>query len=401
MACVSSPPGQITEVGHDPAAVDAFLRPRAIGLLYGVGPVTAGTLARHGVHTAPHPATPPWRHRRPRRPYPRSRPRPRPVTPHSPSPSLSADRLFSQDELDPDQHRRALLSTAEQLGTQLRERREVCRTLTLTVRYADRTSTTKTRTLPEATSHSTALARAAYDLHATLGLQRARVRAIALRAHGLSPAEHAHHQLTLDPADDKARRIEAAADRARVRFGPAAVTPQPWPPPETGIALATLRGSAVPCGSCPIETAVRTGVMDAGVLALKDHGWASVQARHPPPRHRACRPSRQVASTDGTVSTMPGMNVPFEDDELTAVNAAAAAAGVSARQFIKDATLDKALAKRNQFLEAALSAYDYTRAAFAEVCPDDVEPRTVFLQDEDEAARLLAALDESAHGTAA
>lgn len=98
---------------------------------------------------------------------------------------------------------------------------------------------------------------------------------------------------------------------------------------------------------------------------------------------------------------MPGMNVPFEDDELTAVNAAAAAAGVSARQFIKDATLDKALAKRNQFLEAALSAYDYTRAAFAEVCPDDVEPRTVFLQDEDEAARLLAALDESAHGTAA
>ncbi|WP_407647062.1 DinB/UmuC family translesion DNA polymerase [Actinacidiphila soli] len=36
----------------------------------------------------------------------------------------------------------------------------------LTVRYADRTSTTKTRTLPAATSDSAALARAAYDLHA-------------------------------------------------------------------------------------------------------------------------------------------------------------------------------------------------------------------------------------------
>jgi len=154
-----------------------------------------------------------------------ARPRPPPRHPHSPSPSLSADRLFSQDELDPDQHRRALLSIAEQLGSQLRQRREACRTLTLTVRYADRTSTTKTRTLAEATSHSTALARAAYDLHATYGLERARVRAIALRVHGLSPSEHAHHQLTLDPADDKARRIEAATDRARARFGLAAVKP--------------------------------------------------------------------------------------------------------------------------------------------------------------------------------
>nr|WP_322973357.1 hypothetical protein [Actinacidiphila soli] len=233
MAAASSPPGQITEVDHDQAAVASFLRPRPIALLYGVGPATAATLARHGLHTIGAVSDTPLltlqrllgatagRDVRARA----HGHDPRPVTPHSPSPSLSADRLFSQDELDPDQHRRALLSITEQLGAQLRGRREVCRTLTLTVRYADRTSTTKTRTLPEATSHSTALARAAYDLHATLGLQRARVRATALRAHNLSPAEHAHHQLTLNPADDKARQIEAAADRARVRFGPAAITP--------------------------------------------------------------------------------------------------------------------------------------------------------------------------------
>ena len=109
----------------------------------------------------------------------------------------------------------------------------MCRTLTLTVRYADRTSTTKSRTLAEATSHSAALARAAYELHATYGLERARVRAIALRAHNLSPAEYAYHQLTLDPADDKARRMEAAADRARGRFGSAAVHPAALVTPPT------------------------------------------------------------------------------------------------------------------------------------------------------------------------
>ncbi|WP_127355686.1 hypothetical protein [Actinacidiphila soli] len=52
MAAASSPPGQITEVGHDQAAVAAFLRPRPIGALYGVGPATAGTLAPAAVTPA-------------------------------------------------------------------------------------------------------------------------------------------------------------------------------------------------------------------------------------------------------------------------------------------------------------------------------------------------------------
>ncbi|MER6787237.1 hypothetical protein ABT330_21900 [Streptomyces sp. NPDC000658] len=158
------------------------------------------------------------------------------VVPNSVSRSLAAERPFERDELDPDRHRRALLSAAEELGVRLRAVGKVCRTLTLTVRYADLRSrpgssggtpgsTTRSRTLKEPTAHSAALTGAAYALYEALGLQRARVRAVALRAEALGPAEQASHQLTFDPADEKARRIEEVADRVRAKFGPGAVKP--------------------------------------------------------------------------------------------------------------------------------------------------------------------------------
>lgn len=122
-------------------------------------------------------------------------------------------------------HRRALLSLTEELGSSLRASSRVARSLTLTVRYADRSTTTRTRGLPEPTGHGTALAEAAYRLYEGLGLQRARVRGLALRAEGLTDAGLATLQLSLDPGDEKARRIEAVADRARARFGPRALMP--------------------------------------------------------------------------------------------------------------------------------------------------------------------------------
>ncbi|WP_446048269.1 DinB/UmuC family translesion DNA polymerase, partial [Streptomyces olivaceus] len=147
------------------------------------------------------------------------------VVPNGVSRSLAADRPFGRDELDPDRHRRALLSAAGELGARLRAVDKVCRTLTLTVRYADRSGTTRSRTLKEPTAHSAALTRAAYDMYEALGLQRARVRSLTLRAEGLTPAEQASHQLTFDPVDEKVRRIEEVADRARAKFGPRAVMP--------------------------------------------------------------------------------------------------------------------------------------------------------------------------------
>jgi hypothetical protein len=46
----------------------------------------------------------------------------------------------------------------------------------------------------------------AYALHDALGLQRARVRALVLRAEDLTDAARTARQLSLDPADERRRR---------------------------------------------------------------------------------------------------------------------------------------------------------------------------------------------------
>ncbi|MGW3509220.1 DNA polymerase Y family protein [Streptomyces sp. NPDC000994] len=233
MALRDARPGLTCAVPGEPDAVTGFLAERPVTALPGVGAATARTLDEYGLDTLGRVAAAPLQtlqrlvgaksgrelHEKANG-VDRSR-----VVPNAISRSLVAERPFDRDELDPDRHRRALLSAAGELGSRLRALGKVCRTLTLTVRYSDRSGTTRSRTLTEPTAHSAALTGVAYALYEALGLQRARVRALALRAEGLGPAEQASHQLTFDPVDEKVRRIEEVADRARARFGPRAVMP--------------------------------------------------------------------------------------------------------------------------------------------------------------------------------
>ncbi|MFD7992840.1 DNA polymerase Y family protein [Streptomyces mexicanus] len=233
MALRAARPGLTRAVPADPAAIAEFLAPLPVTALPGVGAATARTLGEYGLDTLGRVAAAPLStlqrlvgaktgrelHEKANG-IDRGR-----VVPGAVSRSLAAERPFDRDEVDPDRHRRALLSATEELGTRLRALDRVCRTLTLTVRYADRSATTRTRTLPEPTAHTAALTKAAYGMYEALGLQRARVRALVLRAEGLDCADRAAHQLTFDPVDEKVRRIEEAADRARARFGPRAAFP--------------------------------------------------------------------------------------------------------------------------------------------------------------------------------
>lgn len=225
-------PGVTCEAPEEPDALAEFLADKPVAVLPGVGTATARTLCEYGLDTLGRVAGAPLstlqrligaKAGRELREKAAGIDRGR-VVPNGVSRSLAAERSFPRDELDPGRHRRALLSATEELGARLRAVEKVCRALTLTVRYADRSSTTRGRTLQEPTAHSPALARAAYEMYEALGLQRARVRAIALRAEGLTSAELSCHQLTFDPVDEKVRRIEEVADRARAKFGPRAVT---------------------------------------------------------------------------------------------------------------------------------------------------------------------------------
>ncbi|MFJ4716952.1 DNA polymerase thumb domain-containing protein [Streptomyces sp. NPDC088785] len=231
MAADASAPAATTWVPAERAA--QWLAPRPLAALPGVGRGTAATLGKYGLHTIGQIADlPPATLQRllgsaqARLLAERARGHdPRPVVPAEPAEHLSADHVLDRDCLDPAGQHRAVLGLADRLGQLLRAQDRVAGRLTLTVRYADRSSTTRTRALPESTGHSPALAGTALALLAGLGLQRARVRAFSVRADGLRPADTAHLQLSLDPGADRARAVEAAADRARRRFGPGAVRP--------------------------------------------------------------------------------------------------------------------------------------------------------------------------------
>lgn len=233
MAVRGAAPGVTRVVGPGPDAVAEFLGPKPVAELPGVGRATARTLCSYGLDSVGKVAAAPLstlqrlvgaRAGRELREKANGVDRAH-VVPNAAARSLASEHSFLRDELDPTRHRRALLSLTEELGARMRDEDQVCRSLTLTVRYADRSTTSRTRALPEPTAHSCALTGSAYRMYEALGLQRARVRGISLRAEGLAPAEHAAHQLMFDPVDDRARKLEAVADRARAKFGPGAIMP--------------------------------------------------------------------------------------------------------------------------------------------------------------------------------
>jgi DNA polymerase-4 len=150
---------------------------------------------------------------------------PRPVVPEQAERSIGAEETFPSDVDDPEVIQRELLRLAERVAARLRSGGVLGRTVVLKVRFADFTTITRTRTLPEHTDVARILHATAGELFAGLGLDRARVRLVGIRVEGFVDASAGYHQLALDERPQGWREAEQAVDRASARFGAGAVRP--------------------------------------------------------------------------------------------------------------------------------------------------------------------------------
>lgn len=217
-----------------PPAVTEFLWPLPVDRMWGVGEATGAALHRFGLHVIGDLArTPPATlqrafgprqgeklaelargidHRRltVRRPEEHER-------------SIGAQETFPVDVNDPEIVHRELLRLAERTSARLRRARLVGRTVTLTLRFANFSTTSRSLTLPEPTDLTGEIHRRAVHLYDALGLQRARVRQVGIRVEGLRDAATTSIQSDLFTPDHGWREATAAIDRANLRFGAHAV----------------------------------------------------------------------------------------------------------------------------------------------------------------------------------
>ncbi len=216
-----------------PSRVIDFLHPLPVAALWGVGERTEETLVRLGLRTVgdlahtpvttlqravgvaagSHLAALAWGRDQ------------RSVVPHEPDRSIGAEETFERDVDDPVRIRRELLRLSERTAGRLRDGGHLGRTVSIKIRFADFSTITRSRTLPEPTDVGRDIYAVATELFDRLGLQRARLRLVGVRVEGLRPAATQPRQLLLGQRASGWREAEQAADRAARRFGPGAVRP--------------------------------------------------------------------------------------------------------------------------------------------------------------------------------
>src|SRR5215213_4802082 len=215
-----------------PPEVMDFLHPLPVGALWGVGPKTEEILLRLGLRTVGDLAHVPaktlqralgsagahlhelsWG-RDPRR-----------VVPNEPEKSAGHEETFSTDIDDPAVIHRELLLLSERTAGRLRSSGWLARTVSIKVRFADFATITRSRTLDVPTDVGQELYETARALFDALGLERARIRLVGVRAERLIDAGSAPQQLELGAREHGRREAELAADRAARRFGAGAVRP--------------------------------------------------------------------------------------------------------------------------------------------------------------------------------
>jgi DNA polymerase-4 len=142
-----------------------------------------------------------------------------------PDKSMGAQETFGRDIDDRDVILRELLALTTKVTNRMRVAGVAGRTVGITVRFADFTTITRSRTIPEATDVTQEIYRAAVRLYDALGLQRARLRLVGVRVEGLVPRTSVQRQGVLGEPEHGWPDADRAVDRATLRFGSSAVRP--------------------------------------------------------------------------------------------------------------------------------------------------------------------------------
>src|SRR5215211_576737 len=204
-----------------PAEVMGFLHPLPVGALWGVGAKTEEVLLRLGLRTVGDLAHVPVRTLQ-RAVGPAAGAHlhelswgrdPRRVVPDEPERSTGHEETFGTDVDDPAVIHRELLRLAERTAGRLRSAGWLARTVTIKVRFADFATITRSRTLDVPTDVGQELYDTARALFDALGLDRARIRLVGVRAERLVDADSAPQQLELGAREHGRREAELAANR--------------------------------------------------------------------------------------------------------------------------------------------------------------------------------------------
>lgn len=137
--------------------------------------------------------------------------------------SVGAQETFPRDVDDETVIAAEILRMAERTAARMRAQQMMGRVVSLSVRFADFTTLTRTGTMKAATDVTNDIYAEAIRLYRSLHLQRARVRRVGVRVEKLTPKDHTHIQPALDEPERGWRHAEMAVDRAVLKFGPRAV----------------------------------------------------------------------------------------------------------------------------------------------------------------------------------
>ncbi len=217
-----------------------FLHPLPVRAIWGVGPKTAESLERLGLHTVSDIAHTPratliralgestgaslyelaWG-----RDY-------RDVVPDEPEKSIGNEETFSEDLDNPEEILREFLRMTEKATARLRERSLFAKTISIKIKFADFSSLTRSKTVPIAIDNTHDTYEVVKALYLALRNDGARIRLVGVSFSQLQ--EGAPVQLELGARERGWREADTAIDRAQARFGRGSVRPGRLIRPESG-----------------------------------------------------------------------------------------------------------------------------------------------------------------------